>query len=72
MIKRVALVDFVLKEKFRFKDFQDAWFNSIKFMAFSASDFPFCGAAFANVLIKVLEAEQAKVKEFWEQFEDED
>ena len=43
----------------------------IQHMAFMSGDFPFCGAAFAKVLVMLLEKD-GKVGDYFEAFEDED
>jgi hypothetical protein len=41
-------------------------------MAFNSGDFPFCSAAVALVLKKILTKEKSKIKDFYYKTEDED
>lgn len=52
--KRVDLFDVILENNFNLKILQSAWIECVKFMAFNSGDFPFCSAAVALVLKKIL------------------
>ena len=57
IIKRVALFPVLLNDKFIFNDFRQAWFDIIKYLAQGSGDYPFCGAALAQILQLLLEKE---------------
>lgn len=56
VLKRIELFPVLLTEKFNFKDFRNAWFTTIKDLAYISTDFPFCGAALAKILSVVIES----------------
>lgn len=72
VLKRLELFTIVQKEFFREnKDFSRAWNKAMIDLAFSSSDFPYCGAALAKILLQVV-GEKGDLKDYIFKSQDED
>lgn len=70
--KRLLLFEVIQESYFNLKDFQESWLSTIKELAFSSSDFPFCGSALALTLCMIRDKDGLKLKDFYLKTDDED